>query len=67
MSMRCERGILRSWPAGPQVRVDLIGETGESIKVEMPHARFQEQSLATGQDVFVSVREPRVYLGDYSI
>ena len=72
-SVRADDGALAgsdsctSWPAGPQVRVDLIGETGEALKVEMPQSRFHEQSLQTGQDVFVSVREPRVYLGDYSI
>jgi sulfate transport system ATP-binding protein len=59
--------IVRAWPAGPQVRVDLVGETGESLKVEMPHSRFHEELLEPGQDVYVSIREPRVYLGDYSI
>ncbi len=59
--------VVRSWPAGPQMRVDLIGESGQALKVEMPHDRFREESVEPGQDVFVSVLEPRVFVGDYSI
>jgi sulfate transport system ATP-binding protein len=59
--------VLRIQAAGPQVRVELQAETGEAVVVEMPHAQFRESAIAAGDDVFVGLRDSRVFTEDYSI
>jgi len=59
--------VLRIQAAGPQVRVELQAETGEAVVVEMPHAQFRESGIAAGHEVFVAMRDARVFTEDYSI
>jgi sulfate transport system ATP-binding protein len=59
--------VLRIQAAGPQVRVELQAETGEAIVVEMPHAQFRESGILAGNEVFVGLRDARVFTEDYSI
>jgi sulfate/thiosulfate transport system ATP-binding protein len=59
--------VVRVQPAGPHVRVELQAEGGEPLVVDMPHAEFQEARIAPGDDVFVGVRDARVFTEDYSI
>jgi sulfate transport system ATP-binding protein len=59
--------VLRIQAAGPQVRVELQAETGEAIVVEMPHAQFRQSGILAGADVFVGMRDARVFTEDYSI
>jgi sulfate transport system ATP-binding protein len=59
--------VLRIQAAGPQVRVELQAETGEAVVVEMPHAQFRESGIAAGDDVFVGLRDARVFTEDWSI
>jgi len=59
--------VLRIQAAGPQVRVELQAETGEAIVVEMPHAQFRQSGILAGADVFVGLRDARVFTEDYSI
>jgi sulfate transport system ATP-binding protein len=59
--------VLRIQAAGPQVRVELQAETGEAVVVEMPHAQFRESGIAVGDDVFVGLRDARVFTEDWSI
>jgi len=59
--------VLRIQAAGPQVRVELQAETGEAVVVEMPHAQFRENGIAAGDEVFVALRDARVFTEDWSI
>ncbi len=53
--------------AGPLVKVELASETGEPVHVEMSHDRFREKPFAVGDEVFVTPRDSRVFVEDYSI
>ena len=59
--------VLRIQAAGPQVRVELQAETGEALVVEMPHAQFRQSGILAGAEVFVGLRDARVFTEDYSI
>ena len=64
--------VVRIQSAGPVVRVELTSEQGEAITVELTHDRYRELVLRTGEEVFVKVRDARVFVadeivGDYSI
>ena len=59
--------IERVQSAGPQVRVELTAETGEAVVVEMSHAQFRAALVDSGDDVYVSMRDGRVFTEDYSI
>lgn len=53
--------------AGPLVKVELTGETGQSIQVDLSHDRYQQTPVQAGDDVFVVPRDTRLYVADYSI
>ena len=59
--------VLRIQAAGPQVKVELRAETGEAVVVEMPHRQFRQSGIQAGDQVFVALREGRVFTEDYSI
>ncbi|MCC7204528.1 MAG: sulfate ABC transporter ATP-binding protein [Phycisphaeraceae bacterium] len=59
--------VVRVQSAGPQVKVELRGEEGQSVNVELSHERFRELGLSVGSEVFVSPKQARVYVEDYSI
>jgi ABC-type sulfate/molybdate transport systems ATPase subunit len=59
--------IERVQSAGPQVRVELTAETGEAVVVEMSHAQFRAALVDSGDDVYVSLRDGRVFTEDYAI
>ena len=64
--------VARIQAAGSVVRVELVGDQSQSISVELTHDRYRELALETGQDVFVRVRDARVFVTetpavDYSI
>jgi sulfate transport system ATP-binding protein len=59
--------IERVQSAGPQVRVELKAETGEAVVVEMSHAQFRAALVDSGDEVYVSMRDGRVFTEDYSI
>jgi len=59
--------VLRVHSAGPLVRVELEAETGEALSVEMTHDRFRQTPVARNDHVYVSLREARLFLDDYSI
>ncbi len=62
----CAR-VTRVQAAGPHVRVELRAESGEAVVVEMPHAQFRAARVHAGDDVYVSVRDARIFTEDYSI
>lgn len=53
--------------AGPLVKIELAGETGEPVQVEMSHDRFRDRPYAVGDEVFVTPRQSRVFVEDYAI
>jgi sulfate transport system ATP-binding protein len=59
--------VRRIQSAGAQVKVDLLCETGEPVNVHMAHERFRELHLSPEDEVFVSLRDGRVFVEDYRI
>ena len=59
--------IARIHSAGPIVRIELCNESAETIYVEMTHDRFREEPFAVGANVFVTPRNSRVFVHDFSI
>jgi sulfate/thiosulfate transport system ATP-binding protein len=59
--------VLRILSAGPLVKIELQGEKGEAINVEMAHERFNPLGLHMGDMVYVSPREAKVFVEDYTI
>ncbi|HSW50148.1 MAG TPA: sulfate/molybdate ABC transporter ATP-binding protein, partial [Bryobacteraceae bacterium] len=59
--------VTRVHSAGPQVRVELLAETGESVVVEMSHERHRESRVSPHDHVYVSMRDARIFTEDYSI
>jgi sulfate/thiosulfate transport system ATP-binding protein len=59
--------VVRVQSAGPQVRVELLAETGESVTVEMPHERFRATQVVPEDRVYVSLRDSRIFMEDYVI
>ena len=53
--------------AGPLVRVEVQTESGDRVQVELSQERFRQLDLKKEDDVFVMVREIKVYMSDYSI
>lgn len=62
----CAR-IERIQLAGPQVRVELLADTGEAVNVEMSHAQFRDTQVERGDRVFLSLRDSRIFTEDYTI
>jgi len=48
-------------PAGPLVKVDLIAEWGDPVRVEMSQERFRALTLSRGDSVFVSPVDMRLF------
>jgi len=59
--------VKRVQSAGPQVRVELLAETGEAVVVEMSHAHYRDSRVNPGDGVYVSLRDGRVFTEDYAI
>jgi sulfate/thiosulfate transport system ATP-binding protein len=59
--------VLRVHSAGPQVKVELVAETGEAVVVEMSHEQFREVQVSPHDQVYVSLRDARIFTEDYSI
>lgn len=50
--------------AGPQVKIELKSDRGETVFAEMPHERFRMLHTRTGARVFVAPREVRVFVDE---
>ena len=59
--------VRRILAAGPIVKVELSGESGDPILAEMTHERLRELKLAVNEDVYVTLKEAQVFQEDYSI
>jgi sulfate/thiosulfate transport system ATP-binding protein len=53
--------------AGPSVKIELAGDAGQPIHVDLSHERFRQESFAVGDQVFVTPRDAKVFVADYSI
>jgi sulfate/thiosulfate transport system ATP-binding protein len=53
--------------AGPQVKIELVCDSGEQVYAEMPQHRFRSLDLREGSDVFLTPREIKVFVDDPSI
>jgi sulfate transport system ATP-binding protein len=59
--------VSRIQSAGPFVRLELLGEGDQVIHVEMSHDRFRQEQFSVGDYVFVTPRDSRLFVDDYSI
>jgi len=59
--------VQRIQSAGLKVRVELLAETGETVTVEMSHEQFHDSHINVDDNVFVSLRDSRIFTEDYSI
>jgi sulfate/thiosulfate transport system ATP-binding protein len=59
--------VMRILSAGPLVKIELQGEDGKPINVEMPHDRFQSSGVQVGDRVHVSPRDAKVFVEDFVI
>ncbi|HUW99696.1 MAG: sulfate ABC transporter ATP-binding protein [Phycisphaerae bacterium] len=53
--------VLRVSSAGPNVRLELVADSGDQIYAEMPQERFRALNITRGSRVFVTPREIRVF------
>jgi sulfate transport system ATP-binding protein len=51
--------------AGPVVKVELATETGMAVHAEVPQERYQQLGLRKGDEVFVRVKDMRVFPQDH--
>ena len=56
--------ISRIQSAGSVVRVELDSEQGGGITVELTHDRYRDLGIRQGDEVFVKVRDARVFVAD---
>ena len=59
--------VTRIRSVGPVVKVELCTDGGECWHAEVPYEHFREQPIAAGMDVFVNVRDARVFVEDFVI
>ncbi|MGA2030801.1 MAG: sulfate ABC transporter ATP-binding protein [Thermoguttaceae bacterium] len=55
--------ITRIHSAGAKVRLELLADSGEHLHAEVTQERFHELNVATGDHVFVTPRDVRVFPG----
>ena len=58
--------VARIHSAGPNVRLDLVAESGEPLCVELPQERFRSQNIEAGSLVYVTPRDIKVFTQDES-
>jgi sulfate transport system ATP-binding protein len=54
--------VSRILAAGPQVKIELVSQSGEQLNVELAHDRFRGMQLEMGAEVYVSPRDARVFM-----
>ncbi|MCC6124591.1 MAG: sulfate ABC transporter ATP-binding protein [Pirellulales bacterium] len=59
--------VSRIHSAGPNARLQLIAESGESLSVELPQERFRELNIHPGGQVYLTPRDVKVFVADYVI
>jgi len=59
--------VTRIQTAGAAVKLEVTTEEGETILAELTHDRFKQSGIAAGEQVFVRVKDARVFVEDYTI
>ena len=59
--------VSRVHSAGPNARLQLVAESGESLSVELSQERFRSLGIRTGTQVFLTPRDVKVFVADYVI
>jgi len=59
--------VTRVQSAGPVVKIELQSEANQPIYVEMAHDRFRREPHAVGSEVFVTPRDARIFVENYTI
>ena len=59
--------VTRVQLAGPVVKLELAGEDNQPIYVEMSHDRYRQHPCTVGEKVFVTPRDSRLFVEDYTI
>ncbi len=53
--------------AGPVAKVELLSQSGEFIQVDLDLEKFKSLGLVKDQSVFVTIKESKTFMEDYSI
>ena len=53
--------VSRIHAAGPNVRLELIAESGESLYAELPQERYRSQGISEGSRVYVTPRDFKIF------
>jgi sulfate transport system ATP-binding protein len=59
--------VVRVQTAGPMVKIEVAADSGDTAIVEVPHERFQQLGVKRDDTVYVSMKDSRVFVEDYSI
>lgn len=60
--------VVHSSIAGPVAKIQLVRlDTGESIEAEITRQNYDELQLRAGETVFVHLRNPKIFVQDYTI
>jgi sulfate/thiosulfate transport system ATP-binding protein len=59
--------VSRVHSAGPNARLQLVAESGESLSVELSQERFRDLDIRPGTQVYLTPREVKVFVADYVI
>ncbi len=58
--------VRRVHSAGPNVRLELVAESGERLWAEIPQDRFRSRGIVAGSVVFLTPRDVKVFADDAS-
>jgi sulfate transport system ATP-binding protein len=58
--------VIRIQSAGSQVRIELKGDSGDLVNVEMPHGRFRKRAIGLQDEVFVSLLDSKIFLQEHT-
>jgi sulfate transport system ATP-binding protein len=56
--------VTRVHSAGPNVRLEMIAESGEQLCAELPQHRFRSEGITCGSQVYVSPQNVKVFVDD---
>ena len=56
--------VSRIHSAGPNVRLEMVAESGEHLYVELPQDRYRDQNITRGSQVFVTPQNVKVFADD---
>lgn len=59
--------VVRIQLAGPQAKIEVLCETGDTATIELPHERLAELGARIDDEVFVTMRDARVFIEGHSM